>query len=170
MDETTTDVRHEAGEELVREHLLGLLAGKDAHVGFDAAVEGMPWERAGERPHGLPHSVWELVEHLRMALWDLVEFSRDPHHESPPWPEGYWPPAAGPPGEEAWQASLDSYRRHVGEMRALIEDRGKDLFEPFPWGDGQTLAREAMLAADHAGYHLGQIVQVRRLLGEWARD
>jgi len=153
-------------DERVREHLLEQLAGRSAHLDFESAVAGMPWRRAGERPPGLAHSVWELVEHLRLALWDIVEFSRGPH-DSPKWPEGYWPPEAGPADEAAWNASLDAYRRHLGEMRALVEDRGNDLLAPFPWGDGQTLAREAMLVADHAGYHLGQIVQVRRLLGEW---
>jgi hypothetical protein len=166
MDERN-EAERESADEAVRRHLLELLAGRSAHLDFDAAVAGMPWRRAGERPEGAAHSVWQLVEHLRAALWDLVEFSRDPQHESPPWPEGYWPVAAAPAGEEDWEASLAAYRRHLGEMREMVADRGRDLFAPFSWGDGQTLAREAMLAADHAAYHLGQVVQVRRLIGEW---
>ena len=147
-----------------------MLEGKGAHVDFDGAVAGMPWQRAGEQVEGLPHSVWQLVEHLRIALWDLVEFSRGPGHESPPWPEGYWPEAAGPRDAAEWERALAAYRRHLEAMREMVEDRGRDLFAAFEWGDGQTLAREALLAADHAGYHLGQVVQVRRLLGEWSRD
>ena len=169
MDETARPER-EAADGAVRRHLLDLLEGKGAHLDFESVVTGMPWRRAGERPEGLAHSVWQLVEHLRIALWDLVEFSRDPKHESPPWPEGYWPPNAAPAGEEDWEASLAAYRRHLGEMRELVADPGRDLFVRFPWGDGQTLAREAMLAADHAAYHLGQVVQVRRLLGEWRSE
>ena len=151
----------------LRAHLLELLEGRSAHLDFDAAVEAMPHGALGQRPEGMGHSVWELVEHLRIALWDLVEFSRDPRHVSPEWPRGYWPQSRAPQSTEAWRASLDAYRRHLEEMKALVRDEDRDLFQALPWGDGQTLAREAMLAADHAAYHLGQIVDVRRLLGVW---
>lgn len=151
----------------LRALLLEQLEGKGAHLDFDAAVEGMPYDEVGVRAEGLPHSVWELVEHLRIALWDLVEFSRDPDHQSPQWPAGYWPPTPGPPTEAAWEESVAAYRRHLQEMRELVADPKRDLLAPLPWGDGQTLAREALLAADHAAYHLGQVVQVRRLLGCW---
>jgi len=149
-----------------RDVLVELLAGRSAHLDFDAALKGMPLEKAGVRPPGVEHSVWELVEHLRLAAEDIVEFSRGPH-ESPPWPEGYWPAEAAPGGQAEWEASLVAYRGWVETMRGLVLDPERDLLRPFPWGDGQTLAREAMLLADHAGYHLGQIVQVRRLLACW---
>lgn len=151
----------------LRAHLLEVLEGRGAHLDFDAALAGVPYEAVGVRPEGVPHSLWELVEHLRIALWDLVGFSRDPRHESPGWPDGYWPPAQGPESPAAWQASLDAYRRHLEEMKELVRDEDRDPFQTLPWGDGQTLAREALLAADHAAYHLGQIVDVRRLLGLW---
>ncbi|HEX2253866.1 MAG TPA: DinB family protein [Thermoanaerobaculia bacterium] len=151
----------------LRHAILELLEGRGAHAGFDAVVADFPPELRGVRPAGLEHSGWELLEHLRIALWDLVEFSRDPEHRSPPWPAGYWPPAAGPPDDAAWEASVEAYRRHLGEMRALVADPERDLTAPLPWGDGQTLLREALLAADHASYHLGQMVDLRRLLGDW---
>lgn len=151
----------------LRDLLLEMLEGKSAHLDLEAALEGMPVGRVGERPEGVEHSVWELVEHLRRALHDLVEFSRDPDYESPPWPEGYWPQAASPGSEGEWERAVEEYGELLEEMKAMMGDPGRDLLEPFPWGDGQNLAREAMLAFDHAGYHIGQIVQVRRLLGEW---
>jgi hypothetical protein len=150
----------------LRDVLAELLDGRSAHVDFDRAVKGMPFGEVGVRPAGVEHSVWELVEHLRIAAEDIVEFSRGPH-ESPPWPDGYWPAEAAPGGEDEWEASLAAYRDWVEAMREMVTNRERELLEPFEWGDGQTLAREAMLLADHAGYHLGQIVFVRRLLGCW---
>jgi len=151
----------------LRDLLLEMLEGKSAHLDLSAALEGMPVGRVGERPEGVEHSVWELVEHLRRALHDLVEFSRDPDYESPPWPEGYWPDEAAPGDEAEWERAVAEYGELLEEMKAMVRDPDQDLLEPFPWGDGQNLAREAMLAVDHAGYHVGQIVQLRRLLGEW---
>lgn len=159
MSETTDDP--------LRKLLLEQLEGRGAHLDFDGVLEGMPYDHTGVRAEGLPHTVWELVEHLRIALRDIVEFSRDPDHESPEWPDGYWPPGQGPTGEEAWEGSVAAYRRHLEEMREMVADPERDPLAPFPWGDGQTLAREALLAADHAAYHLGQVVQVRRLLDCW---
>lgn len=148
--------------------LLELLRGRSAHLDFDAALEGLPPELAGVRPEGLPHSVWELVEHLRIALEDLVEYSRGPEHDPPPWPDGFWPDSEAPPDRRAWEESVGAYRGHLEAMRRMVADPERDPLEPFPWSDeGHTLAREAALAADHAAYHLGQVVQVRRLLGAW---
>jgi hypothetical protein len=155
----------------LRRRLVELLEGRGAHLDFDAAVRGLSAEAAGRRADGLPHTAWQLVEHLRIALWDLVEYSRSAEHESPPWPEGYWPAAEAPPTAAAWEESLDGYRRHLAEMIALVSDPQGDLFAPLPWSDGGAdLAREALLAASHASYHLGQLVDVRRALGEWAAD
>lgn len=152
----------------LRRRLVELLEGRGAHLDFDAAVRGLSAAAAGRRAAGLPHTAWQLVEHLRIALWDLVEYSRSAEHESPPWPEGYWPGEEAPPSVAAWEQSLAAYRRHLEEMIALVSDPRRDLFAPLPWSDGGAdLAREALLAASHASYHLGQLVDVRRAVAEW---
>jgi len=154
----------------LRDHLLFLLRDGHAHIGFDATVEGLAPELRGKRPAGTPHSPWELLEHLRLAQWDILEFSRNPKHVSPKWPEGYWPESPEPPNgadSAAWDASVAAFRRDLQAMEALVADPKSDLFAPFPWGKGQTLLREALLLADHNSYHLGQLVLVRRLLGAW---
>jgi hypothetical protein len=157
-----------ADRDPLRRRVVELLEGRGAHLDFDAAVRGLSAEVAGRRAPGLPHTAWQLVEHLRIALWDLVEFSRSGEHESPPWPEGYWPDGEAPPSAAAWEESLAAYRRHLGEMIALVSDPGSDLLAPLPWSDrGADLLREALLAASHAAYHLGQLVDLRRALDDW---
>ena len=152
----------------VREHVLRLLEGKGAHVDFDRAVEGVPPELRGRRPEGMPHSPWEILEHLRIAQEDILEFSRDPGWRSPDWPSGYWPEAPEPPGGQAWERSVRAFREDLAAMQDLVADPARDLYEPFPWGEGQTLLREALLVADHTAYHLGEMVAVRRALGGWS--
>lgn len=152
----------------LRRRVVEILEGKGAHVDFDAAVRGLSAEAAGRRAPGLPHTAWQIVEHLRIALWDLVGFSESGEHESPPWPEGYWPAEEAPPSASAWKESLVAYRRHLGEMIELVSDPANDLLAPLPWSDkGADLFREALLAASHASYHLGQLVDLRRALGDW---
>jgi hypothetical protein len=151
----------------LREHLLYLLRGGGAHLDFEKAVAGLPPTLRGARPAGLPHSPWRLLEHLRLAQWDILEFCRDPRHESPPFPEGYWPPGDAPPDPGAWDRSAAAFRADLRAMEALVGDPASDLFTPLPHGQGQTLLREALLVADHNAYHLGQLVVVRRLLGAW---
>jgi uncharacterized damage-inducible protein DinB len=151
----------------LREHLLYLLRGGGAHLDFEKAIAGLPPELRGVRPAGLPHSPWRLLEHMRIAQRDILEFCRDPRHVSPPFPEGYWPQGDAPPGPDAWEQSLNAFRADMRAMEALVADPASDLFTPLPHGDGQTLLREALLVADHNAYHLGQLVVVRRLLGAW---
>lgn len=151
----------------LREHLLFLLSGGGAHVGFDDALAGLPSALRGQRPAGAPHTPWQLLEHLRIAQWDILEFSRDPDHRSPPWPEGYWTPGEAPPDDGAWARSEAAFRADLEAIKALVADAANDLHAPFPWGDGQTLLREALLVADHNAYHLGQLVLLRRQLGAW---
>ena len=151
----------------LRKHLIELLEGKSAHVDFDAAVAGFPLKRAGEKPAGAPYSAWSLIEHMRLAQWDILEFSRNPKHVSPDWPEGYWPRAEAPPNAAAWRESIRAFRADLRAMQKLIASPAADLFAPIPHGQGQTLLREAMLVADHNSYHLGEFVLLRRLLGEW---
>ena len=151
----------------LRMHLLELLEGGGAHVGFDLAVADMPVNLRGVKLLSQPHTPWRLLEHMRLAQWDILEFVRNAQHESPPWPEGYWPIDDAPPSSAAWSASVKSFRRDLDELKALVADASADLLRPLPHGQGQTLAREALLAADHTAYHLGQLVLLRRLLGAW---
>lgn len=154
-------------QQQLREHLLGLLGGGNAHGGFDDAIEGFPAKLRGIRPQGLPHSGWMLLEHLRIAQWDILEFSRNSKHKSPQWPEGYWPKHPEPPNADAWDQSVEQFRRDAKEMEALVRDPTTDLFSKIAWGDGQTILREALLVADHNAYHVAQLIDVRRLLGAW---
>ena len=150
-----------------RERLAAMLDSGHAHATFDDAVTGFPAPLRGTRAPGLPHSGWELLEHLRIAQWDILEFSRRADHVSPAWPEGYWPAAPEPPDAGAWDASVARFRADLAAMQDLVRDPGRDLFAPFPHGDGQDLLREALLIADHNAYHIGQLVLVRRALGAW---
>ena len=156
-----------ARDAALRQHLLELLKGGHAHATFDAAVHHLPAALCGKRPKGAEHSPWEILEHLRIAQWDILEFSRDAKHRSPDWPGGYWPRTAAPPDEKAWDKSVRAFRRDLKAMCDLIESPRTDLYARIPHGDGQTILREALLAADHNAYHLGELVLVRRLLGAW---
>jgi hypothetical protein len=154
----------------LRQHLDYLLGGGGAHLAFDKAVEGLPPAKRGVRAPSTPHTAWRLVEHLRIAQWDILEFSRNPKHVSPDWPDGYWPTADAPPDDAAWDRSLNSFRADLGAMRNLVADPKTDLFARIPHGDGQTILREALLVADHNAYHLGQLVMLRRVIGAWDRE
>jgi len=151
----------------LREHVLYLLNGGGAHARFDDVVKDMPEELCGVKPNGLPNTAWMLLEHLRLAQWDILEFSRNSKHKSPKWPEGYWPKTAAPPSAAAWNKSIQQFRKDLKAMQDLVANPKKDLYAPIPWGDGQTILREALLVADHNAYHLGQLVDLRRMLGAW---
>ena len=153
-------------DRVLREHLLYLLGEGGAHVSFDDAIKGVPAEKRGETPSGMDHSVWDLVEHIRLAQWDILEFSRNRKHKSPRWPEGYWPSKKNPSTAE-WNAGVKKIRADLKAMQALVKNPEADLFAKIPWGDGQTILHEALLVADHNAYHVAQIVDVRRLLGAW---
>jgi hypothetical protein len=152
----------------LRKHLLDLLGGGGAHAKFDDAIDEFPPKLRAVKPAGLPHSPWMLLEHLRIAQWDILEFSRNSKHVSPKWPEGYWPKKEGPPDEHAWRESVEQFQADLQAMRDLVSDKNTDLFARIPWGDGQTILREALLVADHNAYHIAQLIDVRRLLGAWA--
>ena len=151
----------------LREHLVNLLTVGNAHATFDDAVKDMPAELRGKTPKGAGHSPWELLEHLRLAQWDILEFSRNAKHESPKWPEGYWPNTKAPADGKAWDKSVRAFRKDLKEMCELVKDEKTDLFAKIPHGNGQTVLREALLTADHNSYHVGQLVLVRRMLGAW---
>jgi hypothetical protein len=151
----------------LRQHLLELLAGGHAHATFDAAIKNLPVALRSKRPKGAGHSPWEVLEHLRIAQWDILEFSRNAKHQSPAWPSGYWPTTPAPPDTKAWDKSVRAFCRDLKTLRDLAADPVTDLYARIPHGDGQTLLREILLVADHNAYHLGELVLVRRLLGAW---
>ena len=156
------------GDRLLREDLLELLRGGGAHLDFDAAIAGLPAKLRGAKPAGQPHTPWRILEHMRIAQWDILEFIRDPEHESPSWPEGYWPKGDAPEDAKAWEKSVKRFRADLAALQKLVADESNDLLTAIPHGQGQTIAREAMLAADHNAYHLGQLVMLRRILGAWS--
>jgi DinB superfamily len=149
-------------EKDLREHLLELLRGSSAHIDFEKAVKDFPLDEINTRIDSSPHTGWELLEHIRIAQWDILEFSRDASHVSPAWPDGYWPNEKGAP--DRWKASLRQVRRDSQAMRDLVADENTDLYAKIPHGDGQTILREALLVADHNAYHLGQLVLLKRML------
>lgn len=147
----------------LREHLLYLLGGGGAHLDFESVVADFPRELVHETLPGFPYTPWQLLEHMRVAQWDILEFSRDAAHVSPAWPEGYWPDASSA-GGDAWDRSVERFRADLAEMRALVADPDVDLYARIPHGEGQTVLREALLVADHNAYHLGALVALRRAL------
>jgi hypothetical protein len=154
-------------EPSLRQHLLDLLEGGGAHAKFEDIVKGLPAKLRGVKPGKFPHTPWMLLEHLRRAQWDILEFSRNAKHVSPDWPSGYWPKTEAPPNEAAWNRSIQQFRRDRKAFQKLIANPKTDLFTRIPWGDGQTILREALLVSDHNTYHLAQLVDVRRMLGTW---
>ena len=154
-------------DQALRKHLLYLLRDGGAHLSFDRAIQGLPAKLRGAKPPGAEHTPWQIVEHLRIAQWDILEFSRNPKHVSPEFPVGYWPKSAAPPNAAAWTRSVTAFRADLKAVQKLVENPKTDLFAPIPHGDGQTILREVLLVADHNAYHLGELVLVRRLLGAW---
>ena len=156
-----------SNDHALRKHVVSLLKSQEAHADFEAAIKDFPPALRGKIPPGAEHSAWELLEHLRIAQWDILEFSRRADHRSPEFPKGYWPGTQAPPDDAAWNKSVEAFRKDLREFCALAGDGSKDLFAKISHGSGQTLLREALLAADHNAYHIGQLVLLRRLLGAW---
>lgn len=148
----------------LRRQLVDAIRGHQAHVDFEAAVDGFPASLRGVKPARAPHTAWQLLEHIRIAQHDILAFSRDPKHKSPKWPEGYWPATEAPPNAAAWDKSVTAVRRDGLTFNALVQDLSTDLFKPFAHGEGQTLLREALLIASHNSYHLGQLMYLRKML------
>ena len=158
--------REQPGDEGLRHWLDWLLAGGGAHADFNAAVGGLSPKLRGAKAPGLPHTPWQLLEHLRMAQWDILDFSRNPKYKPLEWPDDYWPKREAPRTGE-WEKSVRQFRADLAAMRKLVANPRTDLNAPLAWGDGQTILREALLMADHNAYHIGQLVLVRRALGAW---
>lgn len=151
----------------LRQQLVYLLKGGGAHVHFMDALDDFPPGKYGTFANALPHTGWQLLEHVRIAQWDIVDFSKNSKHVSPDFPGGYWPKTPAPPNDEAWDESVAAFQRDMNEMVRLVQNPRTDLFAKLPHGQGQTILREALLLADHNSYHLGQLVDLRRALGAW---
>jgi hypothetical protein len=153
-----------ASPDPLRKHLIDLLRMEGAHLSFDEAVKGFPIELRGAKPKGAPHTPWQLLEHLRIAQWDILDFSRNPAYKEMKWPDDYWPKTEAPPDAAAWDHSVEQFHRDLKAMEQLVSDPSVDLTARIPHGSGQTVLREALLVADHNSYHLGQLVFVRKML------
>jgi hypothetical protein len=151
----------------LRAHLLKVLSWEDAHVPFDRAVKGVPARARGVRPEGLAWSIWQLVEHIRLAQWDILEFCRNPRYRAPKWPDDYWPESPEPPDAAAWRKSVAAVVADRRAVERLVASPDFDPFAEIPHGEGQTFLREVLLIADHNAYHVGEIVTIRRLMGIW---
>ncbi|WP_231460267.1 MULTISPECIES: DinB family protein [unclassified Pedobacter] len=152
-------------KEILIAELKKLLNGGIAHASFQDAISGLPFHLLGAKPYNLPYSIWQLVEHIRIAQWDMFEFSKDVNHKSPEWPDDYWPKETAPKNEQEWEDSLKQINDDLAAFINLIES--EDLFEKIPHGSGQNILREALQIADHNAYHIAEIVVIRRLLGVW---
>lgn len=159
----------ENNDTITRKHLVELITGGNAHATLDDALDNLPVNLRGAVPYGLPYSIWQLAEHIRIAQWDILEFSKDQTHQSPKWPDEYWPKEAEPKDDAAWDKTISQIKKDGEEFIALLNDPENDLYKPLPKGDGQTLLREALLVADHAAYHTAEIIVIRRLLGAWKK-
>ena len=158
---------NQQNDKILRDHVLYLLKGHGAHAGFEDAIKNFPAELRGKKVKGLPHTAWMLLEHMRIAQWDILDFSINPKYKTMKWPEDYWPGSAAPPSSAAWNNSIIDFNKDLRAMEDLVANPKTDLFQKIPWGEGQTILREALLIADHNSYHVGQLVTLRRLLGAW---
>ena len=151
-------------DKALRDHLLDNLRGANAHITFDDFVKDFPAKLCGKKIDGLPYTAWQVLEHMRIAVWDILEFCRDAKHVSPKWPEGYWPKQSEAGDEKLWEQSIEKFRADMKEIEALIADSATDLVARIPHGDGQTILREALIVADHNSYHLGVLLAMSRML------
>jgi hypothetical protein len=154
-------------DRVLRDTLIEFLRGSSAHADLKAVIDHFPAELYGKKPEGAPHSAWQLLEHIRITLRDLLDFSVNPKYLSLEWPKDYWPEEAAPASKDGWAKSVRAIQEDLAEFERLVGDPATNLYATIPWGDGQTLLREVLLAGDHTSYHLGQIVSVRQALGAW---
>jgi uncharacterized damage-inducible protein DinB len=154
-------------KDALRDHLQRALDWGDAHASVDRAISGLPFEAQGTRAVGFPHTCWQLLEHLRLAQRDILDFCINPAYEERTFPDDYWPGTAAP-SRGAWKKSSDAFRADLGHLKRLAADETTDLLAPIAHGSGQTILRELLLVIDHNAYHLGQLVALRRALGHWS--
>jgi hypothetical protein len=157
--------RSASSDQALRHQLVALLKGDQAHADFDSSIGDWPIQLAGVKVANFPHTAWMLLEHMRLAQWDLLEFSRNPKYVARKWPEEYWPTSEAPPSEKAWTASIAAFKKDLKAVEDLVTNSKTDLNWQIPWGDGQTILREILLVADHNSYHLGQLVMLRKSIG-----
>jgi len=150
---------------ILTDELIKLLLGGNAHASFHDAIKGLKPELRGVKAPNMPYSIWQLVEHIRIAQWDMLQFSKDANHESPKWPDDYWPQESAPASEDIWKGALEQIDSDLDEFIELLEH--SDIYQPLEHGDGQSILREALQIADHNSYHVGEIIAVRRVLGDW---
>lgn len=160
-------MENKKNREIVVEELIALISKGNAHVSFEEAVSGVDLELLTVVPDKLPYSIWQLIEHIRIAQWDIIEFCLSGDHESPEWPAAFWPDAVAAVKKEDFEKSLQQISEDRIRFFELLKDPSKDLYQPFTYGDGQNLFREALLIADHTAYHVGEVIIIRRLLGNW---
>ena len=151
-------------DDSLRKHLLYLLRGGGAHLSFDDFINRFPADLCDRRIDGLPYTPWQVLEHMRLAQSDILEFSRDANHVSPEFPKGYWPRPDEVGSPALWQQTIEAFREDLRQMEALVEDPSTDLHAKIPHGDGQTILREALLTADHNAYHLGVLAVMARIV------
>ncbi|HZI48775.1 MAG TPA: DinB family protein [Pyrinomonadaceae bacterium] len=157
-------------DESLRKHVLYLLGGGGAHLSFDDFVNSFPPDLCNRQIEGLPYTPWQVLEHMRLAQSDILEFSRDASHVSPEWPKGYWPQPEELGNPTLWQKTIDRFRDDLKEMETLVENPSTDLHAKIPHGDGQTILREALLIADHNAYHLGALAVMARIVKAVPRE
>jgi hypothetical protein len=156
-----------AGHKELIENLIHLIEKGNAHASLDKALKNIPFSLLGEKPGNLPYSIWQLAEHIRIAQWDILEFSRNSKHVSPGWPDGYWPVENAPESEAAWQKCIDAIHADRNAFIELVKSADDNLYKVFEYGDGQSLLKEALVLADHNSYHTGELIIIRRLLNAW---
>jgi hypothetical protein len=156
-----------SNDEILREQLLALLQGGNAHMTFDHAVADFPLDRINERPPNVEYTIWHLVEHLRITQWDILNFVLDPSHESPDWPEGYWPARDATATAADWNHTLEAFRHDQAGLQDLARDETRDLTADLAHAPGYNLVRELLLAADHNAYHIGELGILRQVMGAW---
>jgi hypothetical protein len=147
------------------DELIKLLRGGNAHADLRDALNKLPAKLRGVKPDGLPYSIWQLVEHIRIAQWDMVQFCIDADHKSPKWPDEYWPDESNPESDEAWDKSIQQINDDLGEFIKLLKEG--DIYKKLPHGTGQSILLEALQIADHTSYHTGEIIALRRMLKAW---
>jgi len=154
-------------DQVLREQILQLLTGRNAHYTFEDAVADFPMEAINRRPPNVPYTPWHLVEHLRIAQWDILEFMRDPDHVSPDWPKGYWPDPQAATNPAGWQQSLDRFRADLAAIETIVQDPKLDITAELPHAAGYTYLREFLLVADHNAYHIGEFAILRQIMSTW---
>ena len=156
-----------SNDRVVREQLLALLRGGQAHMSLDQAVANFPAEAMNAHPPNVPYTPWQLLEHMRITQWDILEFIRDPEYESPPRPEGYWPAPDARTDEAGWQETVRRFRQDLEALQAIVADPDTDLYATMPQGERYTVLREILVVADHNAYHLGEFSILRQVMGTW---